>query len=105
MLIGVSAIKLGNKERQIWIEAHSSSRPNNLILNALVTSWIAPATFATNNSSKLFFKNVSTLQRTMLLAFTTMATTILLLIHLSAIALLLNLTDLLEPSTNMTVAR
>jgi hypothetical protein len=97
-------IKLGNKERQPWIEAHSPSRPDNLNLNALLASWITPATFLTSNSSKLYFrKNVSTLQRKIMI--TSMATALIQLVHLSSIALLLNITDVFEGSTNFTVTR
>jgi hypothetical protein len=106
ILICLSLSKLGNKERQPWIEAHSPSRPDNLNLNALLASWITPATFLTNNSSKLYFRrNVSTLQRKILIVFTAMATALIQLVHFSSIALLLNLTTNIEPSTNLTVAR
>jgi hypothetical protein len=106
VLICLSVIKLGNKERQHWIEAHSSSRPNNLNFNALLASWITPATFLTNNSSKLYFRRiVLPLQRKIMIVFTAIATALIQLIHLGSIALLLNITDVFEPSTNLTVGR
>ncbi len=106
ILICLSAIKIANKERQPWIEAHSSSRPNNLYLNALFASWISPAPFFTYNSSKLYFRGiVLPLQRKLMMAFTLTAPALLQLVHLSSIALLLKLTDVIEPSTNITVAR
>jgi hypothetical protein len=106
VLICLSVIKLGNKERQPWIEAHSSSIPNNLNFNALLASWITLATFLTNNSSKLYFRRiVLPLQRKIMIVFTAMATALIQLIHLGSIALLLNITDVFEPSTNLTVAR
>jgi hypothetical protein len=106
VLICLSVIKLGKKGGQIWIEAHSPSRPDDLNLNALLASWITPATFLTSNSSKLYFrKNVSTLQRKIMITFTSMATALIQLVHLSSIALLLNITDVFEGSTNFTVTR
>jgi hypothetical protein len=106
VLICLSVIKLENKERQPWIEAHSSSKPDNLNLNALLSSWITPATFSTYNSSKLYFRrSVSPLQRKIMIVFTFMATAHIQLVHFSLIALLLNLTDFFEPSSNKTVAR
>jgi hypothetical protein len=106
MLICLSLIKFGNTERQIWIEAHSSLKPDNLNLNALLASWITPATFLTNNSSKLYFRTiVSPLCRKIMIVFTFMATALIQLIHLASIALLLNITDVFVPSTNITVAR
>jgi hypothetical protein len=106
MLICLSAIKLGNKERKIWFEAHSSSRPDNLNLNDLLTSWITPAGFLTKTSLKLFFRrNVSPLQRKIMITFASMATALIQLVHMSLIALLLNITDVFEPSTNITLVR
>jgi hypothetical protein len=106
VMICLSVIKLGNKEMQPWIAAHSSSRPNNLNLNALLASWITPATFLTNNSSKLYFRRiVSPLCRKIMIVFTFMATSLIQLIHLGSIALLLNITEVFEPSTNLTVGR
>jgi hypothetical protein len=129
VLISLSAIKVENKEMKIWIVAHSpSSKPDDLILNAVLASWITPATFLTNNSSKLlsrrninvylqtlpfltnnssktyFRRIVSTLQRKIMIVFSAMATALIQLVHLSSIALLLNLTDFFEPSY-ITVAR
>jgi hypothetical protein len=106
VLICLSVIKLGNKERQPWIEAHASTRPDQLYLNALLASWISPAPFFTYNSSKLYFRGiVLPLQRKLMMAFPLTATALLQLVHLSSIALLLKLTDVFEPSTNITVAR
>jgi hypothetical protein len=99
ILICFSAIKLGNckkNRRQIWIEAQPSTRPENFNLNTLVTSWITPVNFVTNMSSKVFFKKSSAVQRNILLTFNSIATTLLQLIHLSVIALLINLTDIFE---------
>ena len=108
ILICLSLIKLGNvncarRERQIWMEVLSPSKPD--LLTDLISSWIAPATFLTKNPSKLYFPNVSTLRRKSILIFTSMATTLLLLIHLSSIALLLHLTDIFEPSNETSFAR
>jgi hypothetical protein len=105
VLICLSVIKLGNKERQPWIEAHLSLRTDHLYINALFASWITPAAFLTYNSSKLLFKNVSTLQRKIKLTMSFTATALLQLVHLSSIALLMKLTDVFEPSTNITEAR
>jgi hypothetical protein len=87
ILICLSAIKFGNN------------------LNAFLPCWITPASFLTYNSSKLLFQNVSTLQRNILLVITFIATALLQLVHLSSIALMMKLTDVFEPSTNITVAR
>jgi hypothetical protein len=106
VLICLSVIKLGNKERQPWIGAHSSTRPDHLYLNALFASWISPAPFFTYNSSKLYFRGiVLSLQRKIMIVFTSTATALIQLVHFSSIALLLNLTDFFEPSTSITVAR
>jgi hypothetical protein len=106
ILICLSLIKLENKERQPWTEAHSLSRPNNLHLNALLASWITPATFLTNSSSKLYNIRIDLpLRRKIMIVFTAMATALIQLVHLSLIALLLNLTYNIEPLTNSTVAR
>jgi hypothetical protein len=105
VLIGLSVIKLGNKENQPWIEAHLSLRPDHLYLNDLFASWITPAAFLTFNSSKLLFKNVLTLQRKIKLTISFTATALLQLVHLSSIALLLNITDVFESSTNLNAAR
>jgi hypothetical protein len=106
MLICFSLINIGNRKRQIWIEAHSSLRPDHLYLNALFASWISPAPFFTYNSSKLYFRGiVLPLQRKLMMAFTLTATALIQLVHFSSIALLLNLTDFFEPSTSIIVAR
>jgi hypothetical protein len=106
VLICLSVIKLGNKERQIWIEAHSSPKPDNLNLNALLSSWIMPATFLTSYSSKCHFRRiVSPIQRKILIVFFSMATALIQLVHFSSITLLLNLTDVFEPSTNIPTVR
>ncbi len=106
ILICLSVIKLENKERQIWVEAHSSLRSYNLHLNALLSSWITPATFLTNNSSKLYNIRIDLpLRRKIMIVFTAMATALIQLVHLSSIALLLNLTNNIEPLTNSTIAR
>jgi hypothetical protein len=106
MLICLSLIKLGNTERQTWIEAHSSSRPINLNLNDLLTSWITPANFLTKNSSKFHYRRiVSPLYRKIIITFTSIATALIQLVHLSSIALLLNITDVFESSTNLNAAR
>jgi hypothetical protein len=121
--------KLVNQKRQPWTEAHSSSKPENLNLIGLLTSWITPATllnknyiklflrrnrnhylqtlpFLTNNSYTAYFRRiVSPLQRKIMINFTFMATTLIQLGHLASIALLLNLTDFFETSYNITVAR
>jgi len=97
ILICFSAIKLGNckkNRRQIWTEVHSSRRPDNFIMNTLVTSWITPVNFVTEMSSKVFIQKSSALQRKIAMTFTSMATTLLQLVHLSAIALMLHLTDI-----------
>jgi hypothetical protein len=106
ILICLFTIELGNNKRQIWVEVHSSSRPDNLNLNYLLASWITPASFLTIISSKIVFRrNVSTLERKILIVFTFMASALLQLVHLSLIALLLNIADVFELSTNSTVAR
>jgi hypothetical protein len=115
VLICLFTIKLGNKNRQIWIEAHTSPGLENINLNALVASWITPASFLTDNCSKLLFKDLSTLQRRriiglplrrkIMIVFTAMATALIQLVHFSSITLLLNLTDVFEPSSNIIEAR
>jgi hypothetical protein len=101
VLIYLSAVKFGSlncskTERQIWIEPHRSSQPKHLTLIDLLSCWISPAIFLSNNSSKLFFNDVSTLQRKIMLIFTLMATALLQLSHLTLIALLLNMTNVFE---------
>jgi hypothetical protein len=103
VLIGIFGIVLGNincskEETEISIEVDSPSRPGQLYVTAFLSSWITPAIFFAENSSKLYFKNVSFIQRKIRLACTSMATPLLQLIHLSSVALLLNLTDIFEPS-------
>ncbi len=106
VLICLSVIKLGNTEWQPWIEAHAPSRPDELNLNAILSSWITPATLLTKNTSELYFRRiVSPLQRKIIIVFTAMATALIQLVHLCSIALLLNIKDVFKPSTYITVAR